>query len=380
LSARTLGTGGPFMPIEFRCTCGKLLRTPENTAGKQARCPACGSVLRIPVPPAEERLPPPIPEPAAEQRIPQPIPVPVAPSPFAPPAAVASDNPYQSPQSAGAATWAPVSAAEGVEIRPTRLNLSRVFSIAWRAYMSRMGLVLAAMAVTVVLLVIFGGITEVLVAAVDLGGGPLVAALKKLVLSLPADAFGGFMNAGLAIITLKVVRGRDARFLDLFAGGPYVVPLFIISTCVTFGAFGVTYGLTRVATVLATGSTLAVVVGGIVLAVAAAYFLLGISQVHYVVVDRNPGVLESLKLSLRITRGNKLLILAIFFVMGLVHALAMLPGVIVMVAMAAVAGYFGIVLGFLFFFGVQIFIVPYTVLLLTSAYLWMSGQAPGEEL
>ena len=37
------------MPIEFSCAhCGKLLRTPDDSAGKQARCPACGAVGEIP--------------------------------------------------------------------------------------------------------------------------------------------------------------------------------------------------------------------------------------------------------------------------------------------------------------------------------------------
>ena len=38
------------MPIEFRCTaCDKLLRTPDETAGKQAKCPECGEITQIPV-------------------------------------------------------------------------------------------------------------------------------------------------------------------------------------------------------------------------------------------------------------------------------------------------------------------------------------------
>ncbi|HJT30983.1 MAG TPA: YIP1 family protein [Pirellulales bacterium] len=37
------------MPIEFRCgQCGKLLRTADNTAGKQAKCPSCGTVQPVP--------------------------------------------------------------------------------------------------------------------------------------------------------------------------------------------------------------------------------------------------------------------------------------------------------------------------------------------
>ena len=37
------------MPIEFRCTgCQRLLRTADDTAGKQARCPECGAVMVVP--------------------------------------------------------------------------------------------------------------------------------------------------------------------------------------------------------------------------------------------------------------------------------------------------------------------------------------------
>jgi len=37
------------MPIEFSCTqCGRLLRTADETAGRSARCPACGTVMTVP--------------------------------------------------------------------------------------------------------------------------------------------------------------------------------------------------------------------------------------------------------------------------------------------------------------------------------------------
>ncbi len=40
------------MTIEFRCTqCAKLLRTPDDTAGKQAKCPECGAIMQIPTAP-----------------------------------------------------------------------------------------------------------------------------------------------------------------------------------------------------------------------------------------------------------------------------------------------------------------------------------------
>lgn len=82
------------MPIEFRCQqCQKLLRTGDETAGKQAKCPACGSVQTIPIPGAAPQAAGYNLEanPYAGQLAP-----PVGPSnPFA-----VSDNPYQSPSAA----------------------------------------------------------------------------------------------------------------------------------------------------------------------------------------------------------------------------------------------------------------------------------------
>jgi phage FluMu protein Com len=58
------------MPIQFRCTsCGKLLQTGDDTAGQQAQCPACGSVMAIPgaaaAPSGDVAAPPALPPPLA---------------------------------------------------------------------------------------------------------------------------------------------------------------------------------------------------------------------------------------------------------------------------------------------------------------------------
>lgn len=40
------------MPFEFRCSqCGKLLRTGDDTAGRQAQCPECGALTQVPLAP-----------------------------------------------------------------------------------------------------------------------------------------------------------------------------------------------------------------------------------------------------------------------------------------------------------------------------------------
>lgn len=92
------------MAIEFRCDqCGKLLRTGDETAGKQAKCPSCGTVQAIPLPGAPGSAPAPeMPSAGAFGERPSPPPGqgPFGEMPSLPP--VASDNPYASPLSAGA--------------------------------------------------------------------------------------------------------------------------------------------------------------------------------------------------------------------------------------------------------------------------------------
>jgi phage FluMu protein Com len=80
------------MPIEFRChQCGKLLRTADDTAGKQAKCPSCGAIQSIPYPS----------DPGGGSDALSGPPPPVA-NPFAAPAhgrptGLDADNPYVSP-------------------------------------------------------------------------------------------------------------------------------------------------------------------------------------------------------------------------------------------------------------------------------------------
>lgn len=54
------------MPILVTCECGRTLRARDAQAGKQCRCPACGLILVVPLPAAEE--------PSVEQSAPTPPP------------------------------------------------------------------------------------------------------------------------------------------------------------------------------------------------------------------------------------------------------------------------------------------------------------------
>jgi len=87
------------MAIEFRCkSCTKWLRVGDETAGRQARCPACGELSQVPSADAPRLSDAWTLEPETNAPAPAP-PQAAADSPFAatPPAADPAENPYQSP-------------------------------------------------------------------------------------------------------------------------------------------------------------------------------------------------------------------------------------------------------------------------------------------
>ncbi len=92
--------------FEFRCgTCGKLLKVPGDATGRQAKCPACGTVQPIP-PPSSEGIE-------------------LGPLQATPPVADPADSQYGGappafPAAATTSPAAPVSAAAAADIPPAR--------------------------------------------------------------------------------------------------------------------------------------------------------------------------------------------------------------------------------------------------------------------
>ncbi len=102
------------MSIEFRCThCGRLLRTPDGTSGRQAKCPQCGALSTIPQGSSGQDLAPP--EPASSPVV----------------SHVESANPYSSPAVEQVRATAPL-VRRGFQ--PTRIDLGDVLSRTWRIY------------------------------------------------------------------------------------------------------------------------------------------------------------------------------------------------------------------------------------------------------
>lgn len=276
------------MPIEFRCTqCNKLLRTADDTAGKQAQCPECGAVVTIPSGTAGSQPPPPGETPfggAGRQ----------------PPFPADSGNPYQSPS-----LFAVTAAARG-PIAPGKLDFNDIFSRSWILFKMDWGMCLAA---------------AVIVCALNFAVN-MVAGFVPLVGPIVTMLFEIWMGIGLAMFFLKKARGQAVEISEVFKGLPYfgnilvasilvgVLMLAILAVCLIPAAIAA-----FVSKEVAIGL---VVVGAIVAVVLIWYVGLVVSQFKYLVIDRNAGIIESLQTLRTLMEGNKLTLLLIQLVSGLI--------------------------------------------------------------
>ncbi len=261
------------MPIEFRCPeCGRLLRTPDDSAGRTAQCPACANTMAIPGP--EEAGPPPFQQPPAAD-------------------AERDVNPYASP-AVDAAPETPYAVQLGA-IVPTRIDLPDIYSRTWRLFARHWETILPVL-VAVMAMGFAGGVVATIIDELAALTGDRVVTIGVWWLTLLASqAFSYWLYIGQTIFLLKVLRGQPASFTDIFTGGPYFWR--VIGGTILFA--------------------LVVVVGFFFLIIPGIIASLMFFQYDYLIIDRNVGVLESLQLSKRVMEGNKLTFLAINLLAGL---------------------------------------------------------------
>ncbi len=186
------------MPIEFRCTkCSKLLRTPDETGGKQARCPQCGTILSIPVG-----------RPAAAEPAP-------ALSPAAPlgeglafaPARPASANPYQAPMTSEAAP---------PQISAGKLVFGDAYGRAWHIFSRRAPL--CFLVVVVAFALSYGVAFGLGLASTQLVLLGVPWALSRAGSFILAMLFQWWLTSGQTYFFLNVAGGKQANLANVFAG------------------------------------------------------------------------------------------------------------------------------------------------------------------
>jgi hypothetical protein len=173
--------------------------------------------------------------------------------------------------------------------------------------------------------------------------------------------FQTWLTLGLIVFLLKIARGQAAGFGDVFSAAPYLVRGVLAGLMIGLIALGVVIPcvlpavITAVVTQNQEATAVLAIAGGLVAAAAMLVIWLMLSQYQYLIVDRNAGVMDSLRLSRMYTAGNRLAIFVILLAVGLINF----------------AGVLACCVG-------MIFTAPYGMLALAVAYLSMTGQPTAE--
>jgi hypothetical protein len=338
------------MPIEFRCTsCQQQLRVPDESAGRNAKCPKCGAVAVVPsasVAPLSGYSPlsQPLPSSPFAEAAKPPGGSPLGTNPgmgsnpfgqaaggaggaaggFAP--GGGSPNPYASPQ---AINYQPQMGVSHVPITNVPVGVEQVFNYAWQIWQVNLGLLVGTTFVFFVIIYGFGFLLGGFQAVLESNDSPELSAVVAVIGNIASNLIQLFLGVGQTLIALKLARRQQADFSDLFAGGPRFLPML--------GA----YILLMLA--ISTGLLL-LIVPGIIIA-------LMWWPVYYLVVDGKAGVIESFSVASHVTKNN----------WGTALVLYLLSiGIVILGCMA-------LCIGLLFAF-------PLFSLLFAVAYLMMSGQ------
>lgn len=280
------------MAIQFRCPqCNKLLQTRDDAAGKQAKCPDCGTLVTVPGPGAE--APAGTGPPGAGEGA----------SPFGgPPPMPGELNPYASPTTQSMP--GPMPAPPG-EIRATRIDLGDVFSRAWKIYKLHwgicLGVVLLVWVISFAVSMILGSIPTV---------GPIASML-----------FAIWLDVGERLFFLKTARGQPAHVGDIFTGGPYFLSVLAALLLLVLMAWGIVFVCVMPAVLVgqAISEEAAVALGVFGGVVPSVFVALVFSQFYYLIIDRNLWSIPAMGLSVKITRGNRLTLLGIFLLCLLIY-------------------------------------------------------------
>jgi phage FluMu protein Com len=360
------------MPIEFRCEqCSKLLRVGDETAGKQAKCPSCGAVVIIPL---SSQLPSQASPGGLSSAGSNPFgsaptpPPPGSTPPGPPPGSSAGPNPFQS-TSAGANPFAtpgagsqpyqptgadfnpysaPSSGGVGFEhgpatfqrtFQPTPVELGEIFGRTTEIYKQQLGMLVVGVLIMYAATFGFNFITGIIVNVLQLGmqnarnrgGGPeAMVIITSLAIQFIQQVFQLWLSLGLTKFMLNVARGGAPDVADIFKGGRYLLQGIAIYFLIFLGTF---FGL------------LLLIVPGILLGLLWTYSIT-------ILIDREPGIIDSLRLSWQMSSVNMLNIFVMYLSLLGLGILGVCPGLCIG----------------------MLFTMSYGLLLFAVGYLMMSGQ------
>ncbi len=318
------------MPIEFACSrCGALLRTPDDTQGRQAQCPRCEQIMVVPG--GDDATSPLSGDEETQEFYSQES----AANPFAeayplPPHGqpAASDNPYATPSLAVDDFYTRGSSRQPLTHR--RIEFGTTLAATWAVFTGNLAfLVLVALILIALVLAVYG---VVFVSALgfffaamqgEVAPVGLLIALPLVVLFLVGLVVGySWIEAGLAMVSVRLCRGAPVEFSQLFAGGPFVVRVILLNLVRGLISFGISMvmGFLAMAAVQASGQEVWGLIVSWTANVINYYVTLLLLLATYFVVDRGEGVHSALSASIEYMHGNKATVFGLHVVTGIAAA------------------------------------------------------------
>jgi hypothetical protein len=216
-----------------------------------------------------------------------------------------------------------------------RFSASEVIGQAWEIYKARFGIVIGVVVAGLVINIAYQVVGEEMASTVDRQS--IMGIIADLMFRISAVVVRIWITAGQSIALLKVARGDEARITDLFQGGPYVLRIFLASLVFGLAFVGLVLGsmvpglLVLFLSGQGPGSAIAVVllVIGFVVGFVLAFMLsVRFYQFTYLIIDREAGVMSSLKMSYEITRGHTLELIGLTLIAGIISASGVLACVV----------------------------------------------------
>ena len=180
-------------------------------------------------------------------------------------------------------------------------EIGDVLGKGWEGFKANAAILIAA-------LMVAGCIMSVILIPLQIAGmaaqGNFEVVMVILLLQMIAQvALGAFFNLGFITIYLKVARGEKPDIKDLFSGKSRIVPAILVSLLCGLGS----------------------VIGFTLLIIPGIIFVLMVFFALYFVMDKNMGVMESIRASINATRGSKMQLFLFGLVAWLLCVAAMIP-------------------------------------------------------
>jgi len=263
------------------------------------------------------------------------------------------DNPYAPPKAA------PAQEQAMPEVSGIPFTASDIFNWSWTIFKENMGitigLVIGMNALNVGISFGLGLILGAVAAAIR---DPAVSASLNVFIQFVGMVVGMWLAIGMTRGLLRVARGQPVSFDVVFSGGPYLVPVILAGIVVGLMVIAVIFPLAGIVGIifwmqrdsnLGLAAALVAVPIGLVIVI---YLYARLFPFFYLIIDRNAGAIDSIRMSWQLTEKRAGTIILLYFIQMAIY----------------IAGFLALCVGL-------IFAIPLMTMIVVVTYLALTGKA-----